>query len=160
MKKQIENQLPTSLRELALGALETCKDICKSIEKISGIHNWSNAISLQQCFFFTAKDYKDPCDKMYYSTKCMYDYSPKDFLYPWYQCIKWANTIFIHCWHVQFKCNETNILIMCKPNKTNKNKFFEREIAIRIIRNNSFAQPHFFFNLRKCTIVQWAILIW
>ncbi|XP_031628177.1 general odorant-binding protein 72-like [Contarinia nasturtii] len=56
VKKQILTQLPVNLRELALGALEACKDI--------------------------QKGYKDPCDRMYYSTKCLYDYSPDNFLYP------------------------------------------------------------------------------
>ncbi|XP_055321035.1 general odorant-binding protein lush-like [Sitodiplosis mosellana] len=56
VRKQIETQLPANLRELALGALEKCKDV--------------------------QKGYKDPCDRMYYSTKCMYEFSPNNFLYP------------------------------------------------------------------------------
>ncbi|XP_055321034.1 general odorant-binding protein lush-like [Sitodiplosis mosellana] len=56
VRKQIETTLPVNLRAFALGALDACKDV--------------------------QKNYKDPCDKSYYSTKCMYDFSPKDFLYP------------------------------------------------------------------------------
>lgn len=73
MKKQIETQLPQNLRALALGALNACKDIRKQSD-----HSFYRTLI---DFSFSEKGYKDPCDKMYYSTKCMYDFSPKDFLY-------------------------------------------------------------------------------
>lgn len=31
---------------------------------------------------FIEYQYKDGCDKSFYMTKCMYDYSPVDFMYP------------------------------------------------------------------------------
>lgn len=79
VKKQIETQLPPNLRELALGALEACKDVRKySIEQI-------HSFPYENFHFFIPsleKNYKDHCDKLYYSTKCMYTFSPEHFLYP------------------------------------------------------------------------------
>lgn len=53
---QIENLLPTEVKEHSLKVFEACKD--------------------------AQKGYKDPCDRTFYSAKCMYEYSPEKFLFP------------------------------------------------------------------------------
>lgn len=86
IKKQIETQLPAQLRTLALGALDACKDVRKYFsEKNVVIMDLSTEFHKNTSipFFIIEKGYKDPCDKLYFATKCMYDFSPKDFLYPW-----------------------------------------------------------------------------
>ena len=54
--KQIDIMYPPELKDTAKGALEACKDI--------------------------AKKNKDLCEASYKTAKCMYEYSPKDFLFP------------------------------------------------------------------------------
>lgn len=68
VRRQIETQLPASLRPLALGALETCKDVRKLFEFQLKVSPIMNIFSFFRCIF-KEKGYKDPCDRMYYSTK-------------------------------------------------------------------------------------------
>lgn len=53
---QIENLLPTELKEHSIKTFEACKDV--------------------------QKGYKEACDRIYYTTKCMYDFNPEKFLFP------------------------------------------------------------------------------
>lgn len=53
---QIENLLPTELKEFSLKVFEACKDV--------------------------QKGYKDGCDRVFYTTKCMYEFSPERFMFP------------------------------------------------------------------------------
>lgn len=34
-------------------------------------------------FFVTAKKYKDICEASYWTAKCMYEYDPESFVFPW-----------------------------------------------------------------------------
>lgn len=54
---QIENLLPDEIKENSRKVLEECKDV--------------------------QNGYKDSCDKVFYTTKCMYDYNPAAFMFPW-----------------------------------------------------------------------------
>lgn len=54
---QIDNVFPTEMKENSRKVFEACKHI--------------------------QFNYKDPCDRVYYSTKCMYDFNPATFVFPW-----------------------------------------------------------------------------
>lgn len=56
-RKQIDTMLPENLRKLAHETLNVCKDV--------------------------QKKYKDHCDKTFFTVKCLYEYSPGNFFYPW-----------------------------------------------------------------------------
>lgn len=53
---QIESVLPVEVKEHSLKVFEACKDV--------------------------QKNYKDPCDRTFYSIKCMYDFDPNKFFFP------------------------------------------------------------------------------
>ncbi|KAI9588338.1 hypothetical protein GQX74_004183 [Glossina fuscipes] len=53
---QIPMILPTEMQEVAIASLEHCKDV--------------------------QKNYKDPCDRMFFITKCVYEFAPDDFTFP------------------------------------------------------------------------------
>uniref|UniRef100_A0A1A9ZKM4 Uncharacterized protein n=1 Tax=Glossina pallidipes TaxID=7398 RepID=A0A1A9ZKM4_GLOPL len=53
---QIPMILPVEMQEIALASLEHCKDI--------------------------QKNYKDSCDRLFFTTKCVYEYAPDDFTFP------------------------------------------------------------------------------
>jgi len=53
---QIENLIPLEIKDHSLKVFEACKDV--------------------------QKGYKEPCDRTFYTTKCMYDISPEKFLFP------------------------------------------------------------------------------
>uniref|UniRef100_A0ABK9MWX9 Uncharacterized protein n=1 Tax=Glossina morsitans morsitans TaxID=37546 RepID=A0ABK9MWX9_GLOMM len=53
---QIPMILPVEMQKVALASLEHCKDI--------------------------QKNYKDPCDRLFFTTKCVYEYAPDDFTFP------------------------------------------------------------------------------
>ncbi|XP_061400427.1 general odorant-binding protein lush [Musca vetustissima] len=53
---QIPIILPKELQEVAKEALNSCKDV--------------------------QKDYKDPCDRVFYTTKCVYHYRPSVYKFP------------------------------------------------------------------------------
>lgn len=53
---QINNLLPEEMRDNSRKVLEHCKDV-------------QNA-------------YKDSCEKVFYTTKCMYDFNPAAFMFP------------------------------------------------------------------------------
>lgn len=53
---QIDNVFPTEWKENSRKVFEHCKEI--------------------------QTNYKDLCDKVFYSTKCMYDFNPKEFRFP------------------------------------------------------------------------------
>lgn len=59
MKKsmtQVDNVLPDEIKEHARAALNACKDV--------------------------PKGYKDPCEKLFYTAKCSYDFGPDKFMFP------------------------------------------------------------------------------
>lgn len=59
MKKsmnQIESLIPVEIRDHARAALNACKEV--------------------------SKGYKDPCDKVFFSAKCSYDFGPDQFMFP------------------------------------------------------------------------------
>lgn len=75
--QQANLQLPPEIRDIALKTFEACKGVRElSIEK-------------QQCgsdngiFLFPEKQYKDPCDRVYYVSKCGYEFNPKGFIFAW-----------------------------------------------------------------------------
>ncbi|KAL9908828.1 lush [Glossina fuscipes fuscipes] len=53
---QIPMILPTEMQEIAIASLEHCKDV--------------------------QKNYKDPCDRMFFITKCVYEFAPDEFTFP------------------------------------------------------------------------------
>lgn len=53
---QIENLLPVELKAYMFEVAEACKNV--------------------------QTGYKDPCDRTYYTAKCMYEFSPEKFLFP------------------------------------------------------------------------------
>lgn len=53
---QIENLLPTEIKEHLLKVFEKCKDV--------------------------QNGYKEACDRTFYTAKCMYDFNPEKFLFP------------------------------------------------------------------------------
>lgn len=53
---QIENLIPTEIKEHSLKVFEACKDVQNS--------------------------YKEPCDRTFFTTKCMYEFNPEKFLFP------------------------------------------------------------------------------
>jgi hypothetical protein len=67
--------LPVELKETARKVLEACKDVRKFFHIFIFFNN-------KQLVNFPDKQYKDGCDKIYYSTKCMYDFDPSAFVFP------------------------------------------------------------------------------
>uniref|UniRef100_A0A1A9WSM4 Uncharacterized protein n=1 Tax=Glossina brevipalpis TaxID=37001 RepID=A0A1A9WSM4_9MUSC len=53
---QIPMILPPDMQDIAKASLEACKDV--------------------------QKDYKDSCDRLFFITKCVYEFSPSDFVFP------------------------------------------------------------------------------
>lgn len=53
---QINNLLPDELKENSRKVLENCKDV--------------------------QNGFKDACDKVFYTTKCMYEFNPAEFIFP------------------------------------------------------------------------------
>lgn len=98
VRQQIDTLLPIHLRDLAHRTLTACKDvrmysyvpvliiflhfivsqchICSECHSIVPFFHIFGALSLEY-------QYKDVCDKSFYLTKCMYEFSPADFMYPW-----------------------------------------------------------------------------
>nr|AWC08433.1 odorant-binding protein 22 [Bradysia odoriphaga] len=54
--KQLESMLPPDIKQLAIETVTLCKDV--------------------------QKQYKDPCDKTFYSAKCGYELQPDKFMFP------------------------------------------------------------------------------
>lgn len=80
MLNQMDVMLPPDMKEPAKEAIMACKDVRKCIEfwslefVILSIYNLS--------LFNIEFNYKDPCDRTYYSTKCIFDYNPPLFMFP------------------------------------------------------------------------------
>ena len=53
---QIDNVFPTEMKENSRRMFEACRTV--------------------------QSNYKDPCDRVFYSTKCMYEFSPNTFVFP------------------------------------------------------------------------------
>lgn len=53
---QIDNVFPTEMKENSRKVFEVCKNV--------------------------QFNYKDPCDRVFYSTKCMYEFNPEKFVFP------------------------------------------------------------------------------
>lgn len=62
IQTQIDTMMPSELKQTAQLSLDACKDS-----------------------FINSKT-KDACERTFYSTKCMYDFDPANFLYPWKCC--------------------------------------------------------------------------
>lgn len=56
MVAQIEKLLPLEMKEQAMSTWMACKDV--------------------------QSNYKEPCERLFYSTKCMYDFNPEKFMFP------------------------------------------------------------------------------
>lgn len=87
IKTQAELMLPPEMKDGALKAWENCKGVCKSHFKIlfPTTYEFFNRVEIKFNaifdFFlnFTAKNYKDPCDRVYYTVKCNYEFDPANF---------------------------------------------------------------------------------
>lgn len=82
MRKQIETQLPVHLRALALGALEACKDVRTYFKSNSFLFTLSFPCFSHANFYLAEKAYKDACDRIFFSTKCVYEFNPEEFMFP------------------------------------------------------------------------------
>lgn len=75
--KQIDTLVPNEMQEDA----KTAFDACINIRKL-GLYIIVNYFSNNLLFFFSEKNYKDPCDKVFYTAKCTYEFNPNVFLFP------------------------------------------------------------------------------
>lgn len=75
----MEMMLPPELKEPAIAAIMACKDVRKCATNIN--ENGTRVVGII-IFFFSEFGYKDPCDRTFYSTKCVYDYDPGQFMFP------------------------------------------------------------------------------
>lgn len=75
---QIDTVLPIELRDNARKTWEACKSVRKYQLNFHGF-SISNFLGYQ---FNAENEYKDSCDKAFYSSKCMYTFNPGAFLYP------------------------------------------------------------------------------
>ncbi|KNC24540.1 General odorant-binding protein lush, partial [Lucilia cuprina] len=82
---QIPIILPPEIQDIAKAALASCKEIRKC--KNTTITNKNAYIIIKflrkfYILFNAEKDYKESCERIFYVTKCVRDFSPKDFKFP------------------------------------------------------------------------------
>lgn len=84
IQTQIDTVMPIEMKETAIRVLDACKGT------------------------FTNPKIKDSCEKVFISTKCMYDFDPASFMYPWYRA-KWYDR---HRWINEFRPNFQLVLFI------------------------------------------------
>lgn len=74
--KQIDTLVPNDMQKDARLSFDACINVRKL-----GLTFWK--FQFCDCFFlFSEKDYKDSCDKVFYTSKCTYEFNPAIFLFP------------------------------------------------------------------------------
>lgn len=93
MRTQAMVILPTELQDYALRAWDACKTVRKCFCFLNNRIIFLFLLYCLLCIYYVVieKDYKDPCDRAFYTFKCSYSVEPVKFTFAWAR-----NKCFIH----------------------------------------------------------------
>lgn len=82
---QIDILLPVERRAPTTNSWHACKHIRtlkNSVVSLFEAQNYGCQIAHSLFIYYLEDGYKDPCDRTFFSIKCVYEFAPSEFAYP------------------------------------------------------------------------------